>query len=180
MQQLERGVALNRWRGMQDGEFDQLRDHARERSRVGDCDLTDLCAATETTTELREMGIDAPQATQLCGEALQQGYRAREIRELAWMVGEAQRNGAEGSEVCDQLQQHIRDREHLGDMVQQMQHEGWMGPESMGGGHGGHSPVDEVMGGGHHGDGDGGMGGHGGGGHGDGGGMGGEGGMGGS
>lgn len=161
-QALERGVALNRWRGLEDGDFEQLRARARDRARDGECDLTDLCAATETVTELQEMGIDAQRATQLCGEALQQGYRAREMRQLGWMVAEAQLNGEDGSEMCEQLQQRVRERQQLGEMVREMQGEGWMGEHAGEGGHGGHSPVDGVMGGGH--GQDGGAGGHGGGG----------------
>ena len=33
--QLEQGVALNRWRGLNDGEFEQLQERARERARDG-------------------------------------------------------------------------------------------------------------------------------------------------
>ena len=150
--QLERGVALNRWRGLNDGEFDQLKERARDRARDGSCELTDLCAAAESATELREMGVDSERAMNLCGEALQQGYKAREMRQLAWMVGEAKQQGGDGSELCDELQQRVRERQQLGEMVREMRGEGWMGSEWSGGGeagHGGHSPVDDVVGGRH-------------------------------
>ncbi|RKZ11784.1 hypothetical protein DRQ32_05150 [bacterium] len=158
---------MNMWRGLEEGELDQLRTRARERLRDGSCDLTDLSAAAETATELKEMGVGSERAMNLCGEALRQGYSAEDMRGLGHMVMAAHRNGEPGDAVCDQLQDRVRAHEGLGDMQQHMMQNGWMGPESGGHGYGGGSPVDDVMGGGHHGggnqdDGDkgGGMGGH--------------------
>ena len=160
---LERGLALNRWRGLNDGEFEHLQEQARDRARDGDCQLTELCAATETATEMRELGIDSERVMGLCGEALRQGYGAQELRQIGWMMGEAHQHGGGESELCNELQLQVRERRQMGEMMKYAMAEGWMGPESMGHGHGGHSPVDDVMGGGgRHGGGGGGSGGGGG------------------
>lgn len=171
--QLERGVALNMWRGLNEGELDQLRDRARDRVRDGSCNLVDLAAATETATELKELGVPSERALGLCGEALQQGYRGQEMRQIGHMFMAAHMNGGDQTQLCNELQQRIQQRERMGQMLQAMQQQGWMGPRQMGHEYGGGSPVDEVMGGGHHGDGMQGGGGMGGDGSGDGGGMGG-------
>ena len=147
---LQRGLAMNMWRGLEEGELEQLRTQARERLRGGSCDLTDLSAAAETATELKEMGVGSDRALGLCGEALRQGYAAEDMRGLGHMVMAAHKNGESGDEMCDQLQDRVRDHEGIGDMHQHMMQNGWMGPESMGHGYGGGSPVDDVMGGGHH------------------------------
>jgi hypothetical protein len=148
---LQRGLTMNMWRGLEEGELAQLRTQARERLRDGSCNLTDLSAAAETATELKEMGVGSDRAMSLCGEALRQGYPAEDIRGLGHMVMAAHMNGESGDEMCDQLQDRVRDHEGFGDMQQHMIQNGWMGPESMGHGYGGGSPVDDVMGGGHHG-----------------------------
>jgi hypothetical protein len=151
--QLERGVALNMWRGLQEGELDQLRDRAKDRLRDGSCSLVDLAAASETATELKELGVSSDRALGLCGDALQQGYRGQEMRQIGHMFMAAHMNGENDEQLCDALQMRIRQREQLGQMMEYMQGQGWMGPEQMGHDYGGGSPVDEVMGGGHHGDG---------------------------
>ncbi len=164
--QLERGVALNMWRGLNEAELDQLRDRARDRLRDGSCTLVDLAAASETATELKELGLPSERALGLCGEALQQGYEGREMRQIGQMFMAAHMNGGDENQLCNELQQRIQQREQMGQMMQAMQGQGWMGPRQMGHDYGGGSPVDEVMGGGHHGDGmqgGGGMGGDGGG-----------------
>ena len=179
--QLQRGIAMNMWRGLNEDELGQLRDHARQRLRDGSCDLIDLSAASETATELKEMGMDSQQAVGLCGEALQQGYRGQEMRQIGHMFMAAHMNNADDENLYDAMHMRIQQHEQLAQMMDYMQEQGWMGPEQMGHDYGGCSPVDDVMWGGHHGDGDmshdhGGMGGDGGDMGGDGGGMGGDGG----
>ncbi len=152
--QLERGIAMDMWRGLDEKELDQLRAHARERLRDGDCSLVDLAAASETATELKEMGMDSDRAIGLCGEALQQGYRGQELRQIGHMYMAAQMHQGDGDNVYEALHMRVRQHEQLAQMMDYMQEQGWMGPEQMGHDYGGCSPVDDVMWGGHHGDGD--------------------------
>ena len=147
---LQRGLAMDMWRGLDEGELDQLRGHARERLRDGSCDLTDLSAAAETATELKEMGVDSERAIGLSGDALRHGYGAEDMRGLGHMAMAAHMNGVPGDEFCDELRDQVREHNDMGEMQHSMMQAGWMGPESMGHGYGGNSPVDDVMGGGHH------------------------------
>lgn len=147
---LHRGLAMDMWRGLEQGELDQLRTHARERLRNNSCDLIDLSAAAETATELKEMGVGSELAVGLCADALRGGYAAEDMRGLGHMTMVAHRNGEPGDQFCTQLRDHVREHDKLGDMQHTMMQAGWMGPESMGHGYSGHSPVDDVMGGGHH------------------------------
>ena len=149
-QHLQRGLAMNMWRGLQQSELEQLRAHAQERLGDGSCDLIDLSAAAETATELKEIGVGSERAVGLSGDALREGYAAADMRRLGRMAIVAHRNGEPSDRFCDQLRDHIRRHNDLGDMQHTMMQDGWMGPESMGHGYGGHSPVDDVMGGGHH------------------------------
>jgi len=154
-QHLQRGIAMNMWRGLERGELDQLRTHARERLRDGSCNLIDLSAAAETATELKESGVRSELAMDLCGDALREGYRAADMRGLGRMTMVAHRNGEPGDDFCIRLRDRVREHANMAEMQQTMMQSGWMGPESMGHGFGGHSPVDDVMGGHHSG-----MGGH--------------------
>ncbi|HLE55921.1 MAG TPA: hypothetical protein VJB15_02470, partial [Rhodothermia bacterium] len=148
---LQRGLAMNMWRGLQQDELDRLRTQAQGRLRDGSCDLIELSAAAETATELKEIGVGSELAVGLCGDALREGYAAVDMRRLGRMAIVANRNGEPGDRFCDRLRDHVRRHNDLGDIQHMMMQDGWMGPESMGHGYGGHSPVDDVMGGGHQG-----------------------------
>jgi uncharacterized membrane protein YgcG len=161
---LVKGLALNLWRGLEEGDIERLRDRARRRD--GGCSTTDLAAAAETATQLRELGIEGSRAVDLAGEALQRGYSAREMRQLGFMVMATHMHGGPPDEVLKHLEEGVGHHRDLGEISRNMMQWGWMGPSDTGHGHGGHSPVDDVLGGGpgghHGGSGDGG--GHGGGG----------------
>jgi len=148
---LELGIALDLWRGLRQEDLDRLRARARDRLRDGSCDLTHLAAAAETTTELMEAGADRDKAVELCGNALERGYSGIEMRQLGRMLMVAQTRGYPIDEVLEDVGFRVRSREPLGSMMQHMMFQGWMGPESMGGWHGGERPVDHVIGGSRHG-----------------------------
>jgi hypothetical protein len=163
---LAHGLALDLWRGLDAGDLDHLRERARDRLRNGSCDLVDVAAAAETAAQLRENGVEGGRAVRLAGQALQQGYTAREMRQIAHMYQAAHRGGGDGEETLRALEGGVGRMEDVGAMARHLFQHGWMGPES--GGHGGgHSPVDDVIGGGPGGGGHegGGPGGPGGGGH---------------
>jgi hypothetical protein len=162
--QLTRGLAMDMWRGLHEGDLQQLHDRAQQRLRDHSCTTVDLAAAAETATQLREAGVDRQRAVGLAGEALQRGYTAREVREISWMVMTAHMHGEPPEDLVDRLERGLHRHEQMQDMMQSMWSYGWMGPADEHGGHGGHSPVDDVMGGGPggHGGDDQGHGGHGG------------------
>jgi hypothetical protein len=145
--QLTRSVAMNMWRGLEEGDMEQLRERARLRLRDHACTTTDLTAAAETATQLREMGVERRRAMELAGEALQRGYTAREVRQISWMVMAAQVHGGRRDDVLGRLEHGLRSHEGMSDMIQNMWQRGWMGPADEHGGRGGHSPVDDVIGG---------------------------------
>jgi hypothetical protein len=157
--QLMRGVALNLWRGLETGDLEQLRERARQRLRNHACDGIDLAAASETACQLHELGIARQRAVTLAGEALENGYTAREMRQLGWALMAAKMRGGPPEDVVGRLEQGLRHGETMDGMFQHMMQNGWMGD---GDGHhgGGTGPVDDVIGGGP--GGPGGSGGHGG------------------
>jgi hypothetical protein len=145
--QLTRSMAMNMWRGLAEGDMDQLRERARARLREHQCTTTDLAAAAETATQLKEMNTERHRAVEIAGQALQRGYSAREMRQISWMVMAAHAHGGPPEEVLGRIEQGLRNQERMGEMVQNMWQRGWMGPGDEHGGRGGHSPVDDVIGG---------------------------------
>jgi hypothetical protein len=153
-----REMAQHMWRGLEEGDMDQLRERARLRLRDGSCTTEELTAANETASRFKEMKIQRERAVGLAGDALQNGYSAQEMHQLRWMVMTANMHGGPPDEVLDTLEKGLRNQHQLTQMVQQMWQHGWMGPADEHGGRGGHSFGDDAGGGG--------PGGHGGGDHG--------------
>jgi hypothetical protein len=153
--QLQRGLALDLWRGLGEGDLDRLREQAQERARDGSCSTVELAAAAESATELIEMGVEPRRARETLALGLQQGYTAREMRQLSAMVRAAEQKGGRPDEALDEIEDHLRNGLRYQEMTQQMARHGWMGPaDTAGSGTGGHSPVDDVINGpGRHGDG---------------------------
>ena len=143
-----REMAMHMWRGLDEDDLNQLRERARLRLRDGSCSTEDLTVASETAAKLKEMGIEQKRAVKLAGEALKHGYTAKEMRQLGWMVMTAQMHGGQHSEVLAMLEDDIRNQYQLGQMMQQMRQQGWMGPADEQGGHGGKNPMDDMTGGG--------------------------------
>lgn len=143
-----REMARCMWRGLQEDEMEGLRERSQRRLRDGSCTTDDLAAAAETGVKLREMGVERKRAMNVAGEALQNGYTAREMRQLGWMVMTAHMHGGPHDEVLDTLERGIRNQHQLSQMAQQMWQHGWMGPADEHGGRGGHSPMDDATGGG--------------------------------
>ena len=144
---LTESLAMNMWRGLGEGDCDQLMERARLRLRDGSCSTTDFAAASATATELRELGLEHERATRMAGDALQNGYAAREIRQMAHMVMAAHAHGQAVDEVVGHVQNGLRQHEQMGELMQHVWQRGWMGPGEEHGGRGGHSPVDDVIGG---------------------------------
>jgi len=148
---LQRGLALDMWRGLHEGDLVHLREQARLRARDGSCSTTELAAAAETTTALIEQGLDRQRSREMLGSGLQQGYTAEEMRRLGAMAQAAHRRGGPPEEVLELMEEQVQEGMQLEEMMRQMMRHGWMGPGDMQG-HGAHSPVDDVIGGpGHHG-----------------------------
>jgi hypothetical protein len=147
-----RQMAMNMWHGLEEGDMEQLRERARLRLRDGSCSTEDVAASAETATQLKEMGIERRRAVLLAGEALQNGYNAKEMRQLGWMIRTAHMHGGPAEDVVGTIEDGIRNQHQLTHMMQQMFQNGWMGPADQ---HGGHGPMDGSMGsgpGGHQGD----------------------------
>ncbi len=141
-------MAMHMWHGLEEGDIDQLRERARRRLRDGSCTTEDLVAASETAAKLKEMGVERKRAVNLSGDALQNGYTSREMRQLGWMVMTAHMHGGQNDDVCDELERGIRNQQQLGEMMQNMWQHGWMGPADQHDGRGGHNPMDNGTGGG--------------------------------
>ena len=157
---LTESVARNMWRGLRPDDFEGLMERARERLRDGQCSTTDLAAAAATVTDLMELGAPRERAMELAGEALRERYEAGAIRRMAHMVMAAHAHGRPVDEVMGQVREGMHHAASMDDVMHQMARQGWMGPGEEHGGRGGHSPVDDVIGG--PGDHRGGPGGHGG------------------
>jgi hypothetical protein len=138
---LQRGMALNMWRGLHEGDLEHLREQARLRARDGSCSTTELAAAAETTTSLIEQGFDRQRSREMLGLGLSQGYTAEEMRRIAAMA-----QAGPPEEVLAWLEEHVQQGTQVEEMMRRMMRHGWMGPGDMHG-HGGHSPVDDVIGG---------------------------------
>jgi hypothetical protein len=147
-QRRTREMAQNMWRGLEEGDMDQLRERARLRLRDGSCTTEDLTAAAETASRFKEMHVERERAVRLAGDALQNGYGAEEMHQLRWMVMTAHMHGGPPDEVLDTLENGLRNQHQLTQMVQQMWQHGWMGPADEHGGRGGHSYGDDAGGGG--------------------------------
>jgi hypothetical protein len=143
---LHRGLALDMWRGLSDDDLEVLRDHAMQRISGGECSIVEFAAAAETTTEFIEQGVAHQRSRHMVGTSLEQGYSAEEMRQLGQMMRSAGGHGGPTDEMLTWMEQHMAGGEHMDDMTQQMIHMGWLGPRDMHG-PGGHSPVDDVMGG---------------------------------
>jgi len=161
---MEGEVAQQMWRGMTREGFEHLSEQARLRLREGPCTIEDLVSASDAATRFEESGVGLGESVQVCGEALRQGYRGQELRELGYMAMATHRRGAPMDEFMNGLEECLHRQMAMGDMYQYMMQRGWMGPGDMQG-PGGHSGADDRWGPGHMGnqDGDGGQGGMGGG-----------------
>ena len=154
--QLQRGIAMDLWRGLHEEDLEQLQLRARERARVRNCSMVDLAAAAETTTDLIESGVERRRSREMTGAADEQGYSAREIREMGHVVRVAARHGGPPEDMVGWMENRLRYGDSMEGMVREMMHHGWLGPRDMSG-PGGNSPVDNVLGGpGYHGGGQGG------------------------
>jgi len=153
--QLQRGMAMDLWRGLHEEDLEHLRERAHERARDESCSMVDLAAAAETTTEFVESGVERRRSREMAGAAIAQGIPAREIREMGHVVRvAAQRNGPP-EDMVNWLENRLRHGQSMDGLVREMMHHGWLGPRDMSG-PGGNSPVDNVIGGpGRHGDGQG-------------------------
>ena len=141
-------MAMQMWRGLNEQDGDQLCERARLRLRDGSCTTEDLTAAAETAAKLKEMGIEHRRAVEFAGEALQQGYSAREMRQLSWMVMTAHVHGGPRNEVLDTLERGMRGQREFASMMQEMWQHGWMGPADEQGRHGHGGGIDDATGGG--------------------------------
>jgi len=141
---LQKGLALDLWRGLEVGDLDRLRARAEERARDRDCSVIDLAAAAETATDLLEVGADRGRAVGFAEEGLQRGLEAAEMRRLGRMAQIAARGGEAPGPVLDTLRQQLRSGATVDAMMQQMLQYGWLGPRDIGG-PAGQSPVDNVI-----------------------------------
>ena len=144
---LTESLARNMWRGLEQGDFDRIMERAQQRLRDGSCSTLDLAAASATATDLHEVGVGRERAMRLAGDALQSRYQAGDIRRLSHMVMAAHAHGRPLDETLGTLDQGLQRRVRMQEMVQHMFQQGWMGPGDDHGGFGGHSPVDDVIGG---------------------------------
>jgi len=135
-------MARNMWRGLNEGELDQLRTRARDRVRSEDCTIADLADAAETATQLTER----ERAVKIAGEALQQGYSSAEMQRIRTMVAGGAMRGGPVEEMAAAMEKCLGEGMDGARMFQQMTQAGWMGPEDAMG-PGGHSPIDNAGGG---------------------------------
>lgn len=144
---LTESVARNMWRGLKSEDFEALMERSRDRLRDGSCSTTDLAAAAATATDMMEVGATRERAVEVAGQALRNAYAAGEIRQLAHMVMAAHAHGRSVDEAIGHMGDGMRNAEPMAAMVRSMARQGWMGPGDEHGGRGGHSPVDDVIGG---------------------------------
>ncbi|MBN1503818.1 MAG: hypothetical protein JW952_02020 [Candidatus Eisenbacteria bacterium] len=151
-----REMASYMWRGLKESDMEQLRKRAQLRLRDGSCTSEELTTAAETATRLMEIGVKRERAVRLAGDALQNGYTVREMKQLSWAVMTARTHGGSSDAVMGMLERGIRNQNQFSQMMKEMQEQGWMGPAER---QGGHSPVDNAGGSGYGGRPSGGMGG---------------------
>jgi hypothetical protein len=138
-----RETAMHMWRGLREADMERLRTQARKRLQDGSCTTEDLVAAAETATRLSEIGVEQNRAVRLAGDALQNGYTAREMQQLVWAVMTSKMHQGPQDDVLDTLEQGIRNQNQLSQMVQEMWQHGWMGPADE---HGARNPMDSAPG----------------------------------
>lgn len=151
-------MARQMWRGMNEEGYEQLRERARKILRNGQCGIEDLVSAGELATRLMESGIQRQRATRFAGDALQQGYRTRELRQLQLVVAARHQSGEPMNGFMGDMEHCVGTGMRAGEMYNYMMRHGWMGPGDMYG-PGGYQPMDHKGHGGQ--EGQGGDGGHG-------------------
>lgn len=126
-------MAQHMWRGMDEDGLRQLREQARRRVREGGCSLEDLTAASAMATSLRELGVQRDRALRLAGDALRNGYQARQMHELRLMAAASER--ADGVRpFLDDLEGCLSEGMQYRETHRHMMQAGWLGPGEM------HSP----------------------------------------
>jgi hypothetical protein len=143
-------MAKHMFNGLTEGDMNRFEERARIRLRDGSCTTEDLTAAAEAAVKLGAMGVERERAVRVAGDALQNGYTAREMREFSWMIMTAKMHGGAQSDVLDTIERGVRNQQQLAEMVRQMYQRGWMGPGDEHGGRGGHDAAGDA-GGRHHG-----------------------------
>lgn len=151
---MQKEMAQQMWRGMDEEGYDQLRERARLRLRDGECGADDLVAAGEVATRLLEAGAERQRAVRFSGEALRQGYRAQELRRIQLMVAAQHQPGKSLDGFFGDMEHCVGAGMGAGEMYNYMMRHGWMGPGDMYG-PGGYHPTDHKgHGGGNQGGGD--------------------------
>jgi hypothetical protein len=136
-------MAQQMWRGLQEPDYDRLRERAQERLRLrdGSCDAEDVVAAGEVTTRLLEAGVERNRAVEFSGDAIQQGYRYQEMRQIQIMVAARSQRGETMGKLLDDMEHCVGAGMGPGEMYGYMIRHGWMGPGDMYG-PGGQQPTD--------------------------------------
>ncbi len=155
--QMVREMAREAWRGLDEGDLDQLRERACERARDGSCTAEDLTAAAGAAAQLRESGVDRERAVKIAGEALRRGYDAEQLHAVRLMTMAANQHG-EAGRLADDLENGLEAGMQWREMERHMMQAGWFGPgemqgpggmqqpDHMGGGPGGMHGNDETGG----------------------------------
>jgi hypothetical protein len=136
-----REMAMYMWQGLGEGDCERLRQRLRDSH-----DTDDFVAAAGAVVRLREEGVEPRRALGAVDEALGQGYRAGELRQLHTLVAGAHRNGASLDEVLAEVEDGLGQGLGVGEMFRHMMQQGWMGPGDLHG-PGGPHPGDPVGGG---------------------------------
>ncbi|MCK5406362.1 MAG: hypothetical protein KAJ37_02855 [Candidatus Krumholzibacteria bacterium] len=149
---MQKEMAQQMWRGMNEEGLDHLCDQARLRLRDGSCSLDDLTAASETATRLHEEGIATDRAVHVVGEALRRGYGTHEMHQLRFMVTARHQQGGPIDGFLADMEYCLGEGMGSQEMYRHMWQNGWMGPGDMHG-PGGCNNIDDVGHGGpaHHG-----------------------------
>ena len=158
---MQKEIAQQMWRGMNEDGYERIRERAQLRLRDGDCSVDELTAAGEVATRMLEAGVNRERAMSLSGDALQQGYQTREMHQLQVMVASRHQRGEPMDEFMGGMEHCINAGMGPGEMYNYMMRHGWMGPGDMYG-PGGYQPMNHKGYGGGSDGGDGGDGGHGG------------------
>ena len=158
---MHREMAQQMWRGMNEEGYEQLQERARLRLRDGQCGVEDLACAGELATRLMEAGVKRERAMQFSGDALQQGYRVQEMRQLQLVVAARHQRGEPMNGFMGDMEHCVGAGMGAGEMYNYMMRHGWMGPGDMYGPGGFHPTDPKGYGGGHMGDDGGGHGDHG-------------------
>jgi hypothetical protein len=124
-------MAQQMWRGLKEDDYEQLRERARVRARDGQCGVEDLASAGELATRLMEAGVNRQRALQFSGDALQQGYRTQEMRQLQLMVAARHQRGEPMNGFMGDMEHCVGAGMGAGEMYNYMMRHGWMGPGDM-------------------------------------------------